>query len=48
MKKLIVILTLLLARPVFAQTLTLDEVVKTVRETHPSIEAAKQDAESAK
>ncbi|MBI4411045.1 MAG: TolC family protein [Deltaproteobacteria bacterium] len=48
MKKTIFLLILFLARPVFAQTLTLDEVVKTVRETHPSIEAAKQDAESAK
>ena len=48
MKKTIFLLTLFLTRPVFAQTLTLDEVVKTVRETHPSIEATKQDAESAR
>ncbi|MBI2340999.1 MAG: TolC family protein [Deltaproteobacteria bacterium] len=48
MKNLLTLLILLLPLPLHAQTLTLDEVVKTVRETHPAIESAKQDAESAK
>lgn len=48
MKNLLTILLLLLPLHLHAQTLTLDEVVRVVRETHPAIEAAKQDAESAR